>query len=360
MVMMNSKNSIGKNLRSDDSSFERKEGHILLSASSQTSAHILDQRFNYEPLFATPKINLERKVLSKTVRAPLWISSMTGGTDKAKLLNSNLASIAHEFGLGMGLGSIRPLLFNDERINDFDIRKIIGPDLPLFGNIGIAQVEELIKLNKLFLLDELCKKLELDALFIHINLLQEWFQPEGDVLQSSPLEILKLALDGLKIPLLVKEVGHGFGPQSLAALFELPLAGIEFGAFGGTNFSLIEEKRKSQQDSQTRSELEHPLIYVGHSADEMIETINKMLKTKSTNHLNKLVIASGGMRNFLDGYYALSKLPGDKTLYAQAKEFIIRAHDRDLLAQFVEHEMKGLIIAYQVLQLKTNPGDELC
>lgn len=358
--MMKSENPVGPNLRADDSSFERKEGHILLSASSQTSAKFLDPRFNYEPLLYSTNINLERKVLNKTVRAPLWISSMTGGTEKAKLLNTHLAQVAYDFGLGMGLGSIRPLLFNEDRLSDFNMRKILGPDLPLFGNIGIAQVEELIKLNKLSTLDEICKKLELDGLFIHINLLQEWFQPEGDILETSPLEILNRALEKLKTPLLVKEVGHGFGPKSLEILWNLPIAGIEFGAFGGTNFSLIEEKRKAKQDQSTRTELEHPLIYVGHSASEMLDSVFALQKKPTSENNKKLIIASGGMKNFLDGYYALQKLPGENTLYAQAKEFIIRAHDRDLLNKFVEHEVKGLKMAYQVLQLKPLAGDELC
>lgn len=358
--MAKSENPIGPNLRADDSSFERKEGHILLSASSQTTANFLDTRFSYEPLFYTTNVDLKRTVLNKKVQAPLWISSMTGGTEKAKLFNTNLAEVARQFGLGMGLGSIRPLLFSDERLADFSIRKILGPDLPLFGNIGIAQVEELIKLNLLSKLDEICKKLELDGLFIHINLLQEWFQPEGDKLESSPLEILTQSLASLKTPILVKEVGHGFGPKSLKALWEMPLAGIEFGAFGGTNFSLIEEKRKAQQDFSKRTELEHPLIYVGHSAKDMIENLLTLQKKSTASNNQKLIIVSGGMRNFLDGYYALQKLPGENTLYAQAKEFIIRAHDRDLLAQFVDHEIKGLKMAYQVLQLKPSTGDELC
>ena len=48
-----------------------------------------------------------------------WISSMTGGTEKAGVINRNLARLANEFGLGMGLGSCRNLLYSDEYLADF-------------------------------------------------------------------------------------------------------------------------------------------------------------------------------------------------------------------------------------------------
>ena len=340
-------NQNNSDLRPDADSFARKEGHIVLADNSQTLSHTKDPRFFYEPLFYhQEKIDHSRIVLGKKVSYPLWISSMTGGTEKAKTFNHNLAFVAKEFGLGMGLGSIRPLLYSDERIGDFDLRKIIGNDLPLVGNIGIAQVEELISLSKLNLLDELCKKLQLDGLFIHLNLLQEWFQPNGDQIKSSPIETLKIVSEKLQTKILIKEVGHGFGPKSLNAILDLPIAGLEFGAFGGTNFSLIEEKRKEQQT------LNHPLIFVGHSADEMMDWI---LEAKNKKLDSLTIIASGGFSGFLDGYYAIEKLkPITAALYAHAKEFIVRAHSKEELMKFVENEMHGLDMSSRVLTYNSN------
>lgn len=335
-------------LRPDVDSFQRKEGHIALAHNSQTLSHTKDPRFFYEPLFYHQStIDHSRNILGKKVSYPLWISSMTGGTEKAKLFNQNLAQVARQYKLGMGLGSIRPLLYSHERFSDFDLRNTLGPDLPLVGNIGIAQVEELISLSKLHLLDELCQKLELNGLFIHLNLLQEWFQPNGDVVKGNPLEILKVACDQLKTPILIKEVGHGFGPKSLEVLLDLPIAGIEFGAYGGTNFSLIEEKRKKEQS------LEHPLIFVGHTTDEMMDFLMG-LSVKSESLQKKLkdsvIIVSGGMHGFLDGHYALEKMKMiTPALYAHAKEFIVRAHSPEALFSFVENELKGLDMASRVL-----------
>lgn len=340
-------------LRPDLDSFQRKEGHIVLAEESQTKNNLKDPRFFYEPLlYQSGKIDLSRKVLNKKVQYPIWISSMTGGTERAKLFNENLARVAKSFGLGMGLGSLRPLLFDDSRFSDFHVRPFIGEDLPLLGNIGINQVEELFELKKLAMLDELSKRLELDGLFIHINLLQEWFQPRGDVLKNNPLKILTEALSVVKTPIFIKEVGHGFGPLSLKKLMELPIAGLEFGAFGGTNFSLLEEKRKVLQV------VEHPLIYVGHSADEMMDSLIELSgEDKEMEKIikDKLIIASGGFNNFLDGYYAISKLSGiNSAMYAHAKEFIVRAHSLNDLQSFVEKEIHGLEMAHRVLVLNNS------
>ena len=45
-----------------------------------------------------------------------------GGTEKAGVINRNLARLANEFGLGMGLGSCRNLLYSDEYLADFALR----------------------------------------------------------------------------------------------------------------------------------------------------------------------------------------------------------------------------------------------
>ena len=107
--------------------------------------------------------------------------------------------------------------------------------------------------------------LRCDGLFIHVNPLQEWFQPEGDRLKHPPLEIIKEVLNQLNIPVIVKEVGQGMGRESLKALMGLPLAAIEFAAFGGTNFARVEMMRRPSVDH----ELFEPLVYVGQTAKEI-------------------------------------------------------------------------------------------
>ena len=91
-------------------------------------------------------------------------------------------------------------------------------------------------------------------------------------------------------------MGHGLGPKSLAALLKLPIKGIEFGAFGGTNFSLLESMRREENPVKA------PFINVGHSALEMIEILNVLPKT------DKEFIISGGIKNVLDAHELKEKL----------------------------------------------------
>src|SRR5690606_18585640 len=120
-------------------------------------------------------------------------------------------------------------------IADFDWRQTIGSELPFYANLGIAQIEVLLEERAIERVHALVERLGADGLIIHVNPLQEWFQPEGDRLRVSPLETIQRFLEIAPYPVIVKEVGQGMGPASLRALLTLPLAAVEFGAFGGTN-----------------------------------------------------------------------------------------------------------------------------
>src|SRR6056297_2248988 len=135
----------------------RKKDHIDLAFKSQTGISAADQRFYYEPMLsAHPSKGLQPfEFLGKTQKAPLWISSMTGGTKLAGKINNNLARACNEFGFGMGLGSCRIILEDDTFLNDFNVRPVVGNDLPLWANLGIAQIEELIQSEKISLAIEL-------------------------------------------------------------------------------------------------------------------------------------------------------------------------------------------------------------
>src|SRR5690242_10259141 len=139
-------------------SADRKQDHIDLAFESDMGNKGPDGRFIYEPMLSahpSPDLDLSIPFLGKTLNAPLWVSSMTGGTEQALTINRRLAESCARFGLGMGLGSCRPLLQNLDRIEDFDVRNIIGTELPLYANLGIAQVETLLEENRSDQIEEL-------------------------------------------------------------------------------------------------------------------------------------------------------------------------------------------------------------
>lgn len=335
----------------DPTASSRKQDHIELAFRSQVLSADMRSEFHYEPLLSAHPTDLsilETPFGSKLMRAPLWVSSMTGGTAMAGKINKNLALACAEFGLGLGLGSCRPLLFSDETLNDYAVRPILGANVPFYANLGIAQIEKLWLQKELSKIPALIEKLQADGLIIHINPLQEWLQPEGDRFTYPPIFIIQeLIRHYPEISLIVKEVGQGMGPQSLQKLLMLPLTAVEFAAGGGTNFSKLELFRAHPD----RAEALDPLTKVGHDANEMVDFCNDIYSTLATEIQCKLLIISGGIQDFLHGHYLVkkSKIPA---VYGQASLFLKYARDDyPTLQSFVKHQIEGLVVANHFLTL---------
>ena len=332
----------------DANASERKRDHIDMALRSQVSNLENDDRFYYEPFLAghpTGKYPA-LQFLEKELAYPIWVSSMTGGTALAGKINENLARVCKDFGLGMGLGSCRQLLYEDRHLEDFQVRKFIG-DQPLFANLGIAQVEKLVDEKRWDIINRLIHKLSADGLIIHVNPLQEWMQPEGDKITKAPIETIERILEKLDFPVIVKEVGQGMGKESLSRLLKLPLAAIDFAAIGGTNFTKLELSRNEAEKSAFE-----PMIKVGHTALEMTRLLNDIVTASPDSIGCKQVIISGGIKDFLDGYYLikLCKLPA---VYGQASQFLKYAtEDYETLYNYVLHQTEGLQMANTFLTLK--------
>jgi len=326
----------------------RKQDHIDLALKSQTTIPEMDRRFHYEPMLqAHPEGGLQPfKFLGKEQRVPMWVSSMTGGTKLAGTINRNLAMACSEFGMGMGLGSCRIIMEDETSFEDFNMRKIMGDHLPLYANLGIAQIEMLVEKKQVSKASDLVKKLRADGLIIHVNPMQEWFQPEGDALSFPPLDTIQRFMDQFSFPVIVKEVGQGIGPESLRKLLQLPLQAIEFAAFGGANFAKVELLR----DERANKDLYEPMSMIGNDVYTMLKHVNEIVSLEET--VCKELIVSGGVKTFLDGYYLVQKssLPA---VYGMASAFLMHAReDYDLLRDFVYTQVRGLEMAYAYLTIR--------
>ena len=287
---------------------DRKKDHINQAFNARVEKAEADHRFNYEPLLAAHPVARPTpfSFAGKTMRLPLWISSMTGGTSQAGIINRNLARACNEFGLGMGVGSCRVLLEDERHFDDFNLRPTIGNQSPFYANLGIAQLEHIIEKKEVDKISKLIDLLQADGIIIHINPLQEAFQPEGEIFKRPPIETLQEFLEPTpNTRVIIKEVGQGMGPESIKQLLQLPIEAIEFGALGGTNFTLLELLRSNDEDLIAFKAFGN----VGHTAEEMTQIVNEVV-SKTNTYLCKQVIISGGITDILDGYYLqqLSKL----------------------------------------------------
>ena len=329
---------------------QRKTDHIKMAALSAPTTSNSDERFYYEPLLeAHPKELPTVNFLGKEMKMPLWISSMTGGSKEANQINHLLAEACAEFGLGMGLGSCRTLLKSDEHFDDFNLRSIIGPDLPFYANLGIAQLEQMLEEKSIGRMHDLVNQLKADGLFIHVNPTQEWLQPEGDRFKRPAIETIKEIIQAVngEYKLIVKEVGQGMGPESLEQLLKLNIDGIEFGAFGGTNFASIEIMRNNGR----LANFMYPLATIGHNANEMVDIVNEITMDHPVQC--KQVVVSGGIRNFLDGYYFTQKC-SIPAVYGMAGVILQHAltSKKDLF-DFIEAEKHGYTFAQSFLKIKS-------
>lgn len=326
----------------------RKESHLDLAFKSQNNT--IDDRFYYEPMLSAHpdrEDHLEVKFGNKRLLFPIWISSMTGGSVKSGPINRMLAKTARKFGLGMGLGSCRILLQDNSYWDDFNLRPILGDEVPFYANLGIAQIEQLLESGAIYLVKKLIKNLNVDGLIVHVNPLQEWLQPEGDRFKHAPIDTIEKLLNEVDCTLMVKEVGQGFGIESMKALLRLPLLAIDFAANGGTNFSKLELLRNPSVNGAFLA-----LARLGHAAEEMVGFLNTAAGQLGEQRKCGMAIISGGIKSFLDGYYLMAKcqIPA---IYAQASAFLYYAKiSQDSLDDYVRSQIDGLLLSKAFLKLK--------
>ena len=330
---------------------DRKADHIELTLRSQVEAAYSDGRFYYEPMFSShpdPEADMALNFAGGRLKFPLWVSSMTGGTELAGKINANLARMCGEFGFGMGLGSCRVLLKSRERFADFDVRDLMGSDSPLYANLGIAQIETSLRDKTTGAIETLINDLRADGLMIHVNPLQEWMQPEGDHVERPPIETIREFVESVSTRVIVKEVGQGMGPESLRVLLRLPIQAVEFAAHGGTNFTKLELLRAHAEIGEAYAQM----ALVGHSAEEMVDFVNKAIQDSGENIKCRQIIISGGLSGFLDGHYLMNRvnLP---SVYGHASLFLKYAkEDYESLRRFAKMQVEGLKLAQACLKVR--------
>ncbi len=184
-------------------------------------------------------IDTQTTLLGKTLRTPLLISSMTGGTERATALNRMLAEGAQAVGMAMGLGSQRAAVEDDELAKSYVVRKY-APDILLFANIGAVQLNYGYGVEQCWRAVDMA---EADALILHFNVLQEAVQPEGDGNFSNLLPKIAEICAKIGVPVIAKEVGWGFSAEDARQLHNAGIAAIDVAGAGGTSWSQVEMYR---------------------------------------------------------------------------------------------------------------------
>jgi isopentenyl-diphosphate delta-isomerase len=189
------------------------------------------------PELALDEVDTRVSVFGKRLRAPLFIAAMTGGTDRARDVNRELAAVAEARGYGFGLGSQRPML-RGERADTFEVRGV-APSTVLLGNLGAVQVRELGTAE----VADLVARVGADALCVHLNPAQEIVQPGGDRDFRGSLAAIERLVDELPVPVVAKETGCGLGPAAVAKLARAGVRHVDVSGAGGTSWVAVEAER---------------------------------------------------------------------------------------------------------------------
>ncbi|MFN9733151.1 MAG: type 2 isopentenyl-diphosphate Delta-isomerase, partial [Microcystis sp.] len=282
-------------------------------------------------------IELGTNFLGKSLKAPILISSMTGGTELAHLVNTRLATVAQRYGLAMGVGSQRIALEQPELAPTFAVRSL-APDILLLANLGAVQLNYGCGLEECLKLVDL---LEADALILHLNPLQEWVQSGGDSNFKGLLAKIQQICAQLPVPVIAKEVGNGISSMMAQRLIEAGVAAIDVAGAGGTSWAKVESQRA--KDNRQR--------HLGQVfADWGLPTAECITAIRSVNSTIPL-IASGGLKNGLDIAKAMA-LGAD--LAGLARPFLVAAIESEAA---VDELVKFLIAEIEIVLFCTgNPN----
>lgn len=311
---------------------QRKIDHIKLSLDegSQSYLNPFDKyQLNYRAL---PEINLDdvttgTKLFGRSISQPLIIASMTGGTQYAATINKNLAIAAEKTSVAMGVGSQRIALSSRSAIESFKLVRKNAPNAIIFANMGAIQLNNAKTFQDYRTIIDM---IGANALYLHINPLQEALQPGGDTNYAGLIDKIASLISKLKVPVFVKEVGNGIDEESAEALIKAGVSGIDVAGVGGTSYSWIEAKRANSEN------LADWFKSVGVATDRAIVDISKFKSSIS-------VIASGGIRTPFDTLKAAA-LGADYYSFARPllQKAIISSDDT---VEYIEEFQKGLQIA---------------
>ncbi len=235
----------------------RKQQHVEITLHDDVSFRSKTTGFDrWEFLHnALPEINFSEvststTFLGKKVGLPIIVSSMTGGYADAARINGKLAEVCAEKRLAMGVGSQRQAIEDATHHRSYAIVREVAKDIPVFGNIGAAEVARLKDSSKIQRLADL---IHADGFAVHLNPLQEFLQPEGSPEFRGVLNGIEMLVRNLSIPVIVKEIGAGISMQVAKRLIAVGVTIIDVAGAGGTSWAGVEFIRRSNGIAKKRA-----------------------------------------------------------------------------------------------------------
>ncbi|ELA9864644.1 type 2 isopentenyl-diphosphate Delta-isomerase [Vibrio parahaemolyticus] len=237
-------------------------------------------------------IDLSTEFLGHRLALPFLISSMTGGARDAETINCRLAEGASELGIAMGVGSQRISLEESQHSGLGKTIRELAKGVPLYSNLGAAQLRDKGKLDNA---QRAVEAIQADALFVHVNPMQEAFQKNGDHNWIGVLHAIEQLKPRVNVPIIIKEVGFGISGDMAQRLVDAGVDAIDVAGAGGTSWSAVEGYCQDNPHMQRAAEL---------FRDWGIPTATCLAQIRAQ-HPKLPLIASGGIHNGLEAAKAI-------------------------------------------------------
>ncbi len=276
----------------DTTTSRRKDAHLDLCATEEVApvqnSTLLDcvkLVHSAMPELSLDEVDLSTRLFGKTLKAPLLITGMTGGSDRAGQVNRELAEAAEACGVAFGVGSQRAMGELPALTKTFAVRDV-APRTVIIGNIGLRQAAAM-GIDKV---RGIADAIHADAMALHLNPGQELTQPEGDRDFKGGYACVGQLVKAFGERLLVKETGCGISPDVARRLVDLGVRTLDVSGLGGTSWVRVEQLRATGD----LAELGAQFSTWGIPTAAAVATVRRSVGPGVT------LIASGGMRTGLD------------------------------------------------------------
>jgi isopentenyl-diphosphate delta-isomerase len=270
----------------------RKSRHLDICLEDDVASHLdagfsrVRLRHEALPECALEDIDMSTELFGKRLSAPLLISSMTGGTERARAINHNLAIAAERAGVALGLGSQRAALEDPKLLATYRVRDV-APRVVLFANLGAVQFNYGVTVDDA---RRVVESIAADGLYLHLNPLQEALQPRGDTNFRNLLPRIGALCRSLDVPVIAKSVGSGISVRTAARLLDAGVSAIDVAGAGGTSWARVEGRRAGDP---TREALAETFAAWGYPTAEATAALRDAFP-------NATIFASGGIRTGVD------------------------------------------------------------